>query len=264
MLQKRVNLFGVFIDDISISEALIEAKNSLTGKDAAKVFFTPNLEILNGARKSVPTRNILNSASISLPDGIGVRAVAFLLGESLTNTVTGIDFGENLFRLAAKTRSRVFLLGGKETVAEAAAQRLCQKYPSLQISGTHHGYFSDDEIDTVCKKINSCDTDILIVCRGFPRQEKFVMLAKSKLPQVKVFACLGGSLDVWSGNKKRAPKFIQNAHLEWLWRLLLEPERLERLLVSLPTLWCALKIFFDRQCIKAPDRAYNQTDTLGR
>lgn len=264
MLQKRVNLFGLFIDDIPMREALMEAQKSISGEGGARVFFTPNLEILNGARQSSAIRNILNSASISLPDGIGLRAVAFLLGESLENTVTGIDFGESLFSLAAKTRSRVFLLGGKETVAEAAARRLCQKHPSLQISGTHHGYFSDNEIDLVCEKINSCNTDILIVCRGFPRQEKFVMLSRGKLPHVKVFACLGGSLDVWSGDKKRAPKFIQSAHLEWLWRVLLEPERLERLLVSLPTLWCALKIFFERQCIKAPNLAYNQTDTLGR
>ncbi len=264
MLQKRVNLFGLFIDDISMDEAVNKAKNALDNNGAQRIFFTPNLEILNGARQSAAVRKILNSASISLPDGIGLRVVAFLVGTPLKNTVPGIDFGENLFNLAEKTCSRVFLLGAKDGIAQRAARNLRMKIPNLNISGTHHGYFDDDEIDSICKKINESGADILIVCRGFPKQEKFVMLAKSKLPKIKIFACLGGSLDVWSGKVKRAPTLVQKIHLEWLWRILLEPERAERLFLSLPTLVSALKIFLARKCIKDSPRAYNQTDTLGR
>ena len=264
MLQKRVNLFGLFIDDVSMDEAVDEAENALDKNGGQRVFFTPNLEILNGARQSEAVRKIINSASISLPDGIGLRVVAFLVGAPLKNTVPGIDFGENLLSLAEKTSSRVFLLGAKDGIAQKAAHNLKMKMPNLNICGTHHGYFTDDEIDSICDKINESGAQILIVCRGFPKQEKFVLLAKNKLPNIKIFACLGGSLDVWSGKVKRAPALVQEMHLEWLWRILLEPERAERLFLSLPTIVSALRIFLNKNRIIIPSRAYNQTDTLGR
>lgn len=264
MLQKRVNLFGLFVDDITMDEALEKAEKALCKDTEKEVIFTPNLEVLNGARQSEAVRKILNSASISLADGIGLRVVAFLVGVPLKNTVPGIDFGENLLSLAEKTSSRVFLLGAKDGIAQKATHNLKIKMPNLNICGTHHGYFTDDEIDSICDKINESGAQILIVCRGFPKQEKFVLLAKNKLPNIKIFACLGGSLDVWAGNVGRAPLSIRKMHLEWLWRIILEPERAERLLLSLPTLFLATKIFFERLRIKNPSPAYNQTDTLGR
>ena len=264
MLQKRVNLFGLFVDDITMDEALEKAEKALCGDTEKEVIFTPNLEMLTGANKSAAVRKILNCSSIALPDGIGLRAVAFLLGERLKNTVPGIDFGENLLRLATQTGSSVFLLGAKDGIAQKAAHNLKMKMPNLNICGTHHGYFTDDEIDSICDKINESGAQILIVCRGFPKQEKFVLLAKNKLPNIKIFACLGGSLDVWSGKVKRAPALVQELHLEWLWRVLLEPPRAERLFLSLSTIVSAFRIFLNKNRIIIPSPAYNQTDTLGR
>ena len=219
MLQKRVNLFGLLVDDVDLGAALSLAVDSLDG-GKARAFFTPNLEMLSGAYKSEGIRKILNSADVSLPDGFGLRLVARLVGVPLGNTATGIDFGEGLLSVAAAQGRGVFLLGGKEGVAERAAARLCEAHEGLKICGTHNGYFSDEEILSVCERINLSGADVLIVCRGFPRQEKFVFAVRDSLQEIKVFACLGGSLDVWAGDVERAPLIIRKIRLEWLWRIM--------------------------------------------
>ena len=267
MLKKRVNLFGVWVDDISMNDALALAEDSLTfGR--ARSFFTPNLEFIDGARRSENIKTVLNSASVSLPDGFSLRVLSALLGTNINNTVAGVDFGENLVKLAAETGKGIFLLGGKEGVARAAAKKLQNKFSDLIICGAHHGYFSADELEDLYRKINASGAEILVVCRGFPRQEKFVFDSRFYLPNVKIFACLGGALDIWSGGAKRAPLFIRCAHLEWLWRIICEPQRAERFFFSLPTLFCALGAFLNRCAsflgIKLPKRAYTQTDAFGR
>lgn len=245
MLQKRINLFGLLVDDVDLSGAILLAESSL-GEGKSRVFFTPNLEMLSGACRSEGILKILKSADVSLPDGFGLRLVAKLLGVPLSNTVAGIDFGEGLLSIAASGGLGVFLLGGREGVAERAARALASKYQNLRICGVHHGYFGDDEAPLVCEKINASGARILIVCRGFPRQEKFVADYRNVLPCVKVFACLGGSLDVWAGDICRAPEIIRKARLEWLWRIILEPERLSRFIISLDVIFNALGVFLKR------------------
>ena len=261
MLQKKVNLFGVLIDDVDIDYAINVAKRGLLFGEQ-KCFFTPNLEMLDGARKSAGVRSILNSASVSLPDGFGVNIVSHLLGSPINNQVAGIDFGDALLSLAENDGKKVFLLGGKEGVAQRALENLKKIHPNLLIVGTHHGYFSNDEIDGVSHAINNSNAEILIVCRGFPRQEKFVFLAKHKLKNIKVFACLGGAIDIWANDKKRAPKIMIKLHLEWLYRILCELERANKFIISLETLVLAIKIWFKNLVgnfgMKTTSQTYNQ------
>lgn len=261
MSEKRINLFGIFIDDLSLDEAMEKVHTALSGKGAISVF-TPNLEILDGARRSDGAKSMLNTADLSLPDGTGLRIVSALLGKTIKNTTPGIDFGEELLCLCAKEKKRVFLLGGREGVAEKAAENLRKKLPSLIICGTRDGYFHKNEIQNVCDGINASRAEVLIVCRGFPRQESFVCEAKQYLSEIKIFACLGGSLDVWAEEVKRAPLPLRRAHLEWLWRISQEPERIERFLYSLRTLFEALYVFLinipRRIGIFEDNEAYNQ------
>ena len=239
MLKKYVNLFGVKIDDISLLRATMLARTSLRDGEG-RIFFTPNLEMLEMARKNGEIRDLLNSASVLLPDGEGVLLTSRLMKTPIKNKVAGIDFGESLVALAEKEGKSVFLLGAKEGVAKNAAKNLINRFPNLKICGIHSGYFSSEEEVDIIAKIKRANPDILIVCMGFPRQERFVVKHKSELESIKVVACLGGALDVWSGRKKRAPKFIRNARLEWLWRTAIEPKRALRLAKSLPVLAFAL------------------------
>lgn len=258
MSEKRVNLFGLRISDISMSEALYLAKMGLDLGEQS-VFFTPNFEMLAAARENGFIRELLNGASATLPDGVGLRVVGALLGRPIKNTVAGIDFGENVLALAEEKGEGVFLLGGKVGVAERAALNIKKAHPKVKICGVHHGFFDRREEKSVIEKINSSGASILIVCMGFPYQEKFVFEHKNALSGVKLFLCLGGALDVWSGDVKRAPEPIRHKHLEWLWRILNQPQRAGRFIRSTPVLFDALSVFIKNFGMKEEKGAYNQT-----
>lgn len=236
MLQKRVNLFGLEINDISRTRALELARVSILGGES-RVFFTPNLEMLEEARKNEETRKILNSASVLIPDGSGILLASRFVGVPIENKIAGIDFGEDLIALAEKEKARLFLLGGARGIAKRAAKNLIKKHPNLKICGIHNGYFDDE--NEIIKKIQRANPDILIVCMGFPKQESFVYQYKDDFSNIKLITCLGGAIDVWSGKKKRAPKILQKAHLEWVWRMMGDPRRTLRFVSSLPALFHA-------------------------
>ena len=238
MLQKKVNLFGILIDDISIARAMELARNSLFSGEC-RVFFTPNLEMLEGTRKNFEIKRILNSASVLLPDGDGVLLVSKLMCNPIKHRVAGVDFGEGLISLSEKEKARVFLLGGAKGVAKRAAINLRKKHPNLKICGIHNGYFKDE--NEIINKIKKANPDVLIVCMGFPKQEKFVYTYRNELSSVKIIACLGGAIDVWAGNKMRAPGFVQKMHLEWLWRITGKPKRARKFVSSLPALFYAVR-----------------------
>ena len=239
MLKKTVNLFGLNISDISYARAMELAKVGLLSGES-RVFFTPNLEMLETARKNKEIRNLLNSASVLLPDGVGLLLASRMVDTPIYNKVPGIDFGEGLISLAEKENKKVFLLGGRNGVAKKAAKKLLKKHPDLHICGIHSGYFNGEEESKIIRKIKRAEPDILIVCMGFPRQESFVEAHKEEFSQINIVACLGGALDVWSGRKARAPHFVRKINLEWAWRTVTEPQRIVRVARSLPTLGVAL------------------------
>ena len=226
-MESAIRLCGVRIDNVTPREAV---ELALSSKRDPCAVFTPNAVMLDACRKDPRLASLLCRASLSLPDGAGVLLAAKRKGTPLREKASGIDFGEALLKRAAHEGLRVFLLGGKKGVARRAARRLSLKYPSLQICGTHHGYFQGTEAEeAVRSKIIACKPDLLFVCLGFPRQEQWIVQNLPSLPFLRVAAGLGGSLDVWSGNTKRAPKSLQKCGLEWAWRMMREPRRLKNL-----------------------------------
>ena len=243
-MNEKSSLFGLMIDRISLAEALRRAERTLRSPALPSLaVFTPNLEMLDRARKSGSEKRLLNSGDMLLPDGVGIALVARLLNERLPERIAGIEFGESLIELAARRGERVFLLGGERGVAQDAAKRLKARCPSLNVCGYHHGFIkSDRERRALINLINDRRASILIVCMGYPGQERFVAQSRRELPSVRIFACLGGSLDVWSGQKMRAPLPLRLCRLEWLWRVCLEPKRLKRFVPSLATLGAAARV----------------------
>lgn len=207
---------------------------------AASVF-TPNPEMLLFASRDPDFRRQLCSADLLLPDGIGVLLGARICGKSLPERVAGIDAAEFLLALAARKGLRVFLLGGKEGVAEEAARVLCERFPSLRICGTHHGFFQkalgSSENRAVLSNIQAAAPDLLFVCFGAPAQERWICENAQELPSLRLSMGLGGALDVWSGRLRRAPKLFRQCGLEWLWRALREPKRFARLGAIPKFLW---------------------------
>lgn len=233
---EEIKLYGVKIDNVTKGEAVYRSLRN-TGEPC--VVFTPNALMLESARKDVALADLLNRASLSLPDGAGVLYAAQKMGMPLSERVAGIDFGGELLARAERAGLRVFLLGGGEGVAERAAQNLIKKHPRLCICGTTWGYFDRDgeENKRVVSYIRSCRPHILFVCMGFPLQERWVIDNLHHLTDIRVIGCLGGSLDVWAGDICRAPRWMSRLGMEWLWRMFRQPKRFANLPKIVSFLW---------------------------
>ncbi len=236
MQKEKLNIFSVSVDRITKQE-LLQKMSDMLCSDAQiqNKIFTPNTEMLLAAKKDCSLASLLNSAELLIPDGTGIKIASRILNSPIPERLSGIDLAEDLLSIAAHKGSSVYLLGGQKGVAEAAAKNLKCRLPSLNICGTHHGYFdkSGKENDLVLEEIRAAAPQILFVCFGFPMQERWICDNLSSLPSVRLSLGLGGSLDVWSGNKKRAPKALQALGLEWLWRSALEPRRF-KIFIEIP------------------------------
>jgi N-acetylglucosaminyldiphosphoundecaprenol N-acetyl-beta-D-mannosaminyltransferase len=226
---KKIDILGIPVDDVTLGDALSVFENLLRG-DRMTLIATPNSEILMRASGDPALKDILRRAELVIPDGIGLLYASKILGRPLRERVTGIDFSWNALKLSAQLGCRVYFLGGKPGIAEKAAENIKLQIPDLQIAGTRHGYFTEEEIPSIIEKINGSGADFICVALGFPRQEQFID-AHRDLLHAKVGIGIGGSLDIWSGTLKRAPAFYRNNGLEWLYRLKQEPSRIRRISV---------------------------------
>lgn len=235
-----VTLLGIPFLPLTKKEARARLVGLALRGRAARVF-TPNPEMLLRASEDEAFASLLRSADLLLPDGVGVLVGARLCGKPLPERITGIDSAEFLLSFAAKHSLRVFLLGGREGVAEAAESTLTVRFPSLTVCGTHHGYFDKEkassENQAVLSLVRRARPDLLFVCFGAPTQERWIAENANEIPSLRLCMGLGGALDVWSGSVRRAPKIIQRCGLEWLWRAFSDPKRFPRLLAIPRFLW---------------------------
>lgn len=243
---ERKKIRGLCLDSTTLSEAVDFAADCALNKRLCKVY-TPGTELAWHCLSDKDCQELINKAELLCPDGIGVVIASKLVGSPLSCKVAGVEFGEGLIAKSS-TESlgiRFFLLGGKPGIAEEAAKKLGEKYPGAIFCGTHHGYFekSGNESDEVVKKIKDSGADAVYVCFGQPSQEKWIE-ENAAACGASVYAALGGSLDIYSGTLKRAPKFFVSLGLEWLYRLIKEPKRIGRMM-CLPkylfsTLFCVI------------------------
>lgn len=218
---------GVGFDDLTMDEAL-ERALALMAEHKSTYTVTPNPEIVMMCLEDPGLAEAVKGAALVLPDGIGIIYGAKILGTPLKQKLPGIDFAQELFGLMAERGLSLFLLGAKPGVVEKAAENLRERFPSLIISGTNDGYFTDD--GPVVEKINAAKPDLLLVCLGAPKQEMW-MHDNAKRLDVGLMAGLGGALDVFAGVVERAPESWQRLGLEWLYRLKSEPQRIGRMKV---------------------------------
>lgn len=222
----RIDVMGVGFDSLTMDEAVARARDLMAERRTAYVV-TPNPEIVMLCRDDPAAMQAVQGADLVLPDGIGVIYGAKILGTPLRAKLPGIDFASALMAQMGQEGKSVFLLGAKPGVADAAAEKMRARFPGLVIAGTNDGYFQDD--DPVVEKINAAQPDLLLVCLGAPKQELWMQRNAPRL-RVGLMAGLGGSLDVFAGNVKRAPKFFQKLGLEWFYRLVKEPKRIGRMM----------------------------------
>lgn len=222
----KTDVMGVQFDNVTMEEAL-ELAEELIARPGADYCVTPNAEIVYEAMHDASFAELVNQAALVLPDGAGVVLGAKILKRPLKQKVAGIDFATNLLTVLERSGKTLYLLGSKPGVAEQAAEKMLEKHPRLQICGTADGYFKDEA--AVVEKINAAGADVLFVCLGAPKQERFMREHQAQL-QVSFMAGLGGSLDGFAGNVRRAPRWMIRLQLEWLYRLCKEPKRLGRMM----------------------------------
>lgn len=230
---ETINIRGVRFCNVTLDEAAAWVADTLAAPaKCPRTVFTPNSEIVQLCIEAPEHYALINSADLIIPDGIGVIKASRILGTPLKEKVAGIELGECTLALAAEQGYSVYFLGAKPGVAEQAAAKMKEKYPTLTVAGTHDGYFKKEgnENESVLSAIRAAAPDVLYVCLGVPAQEKWIAANREALAGVKLCLALGGSLDVWAGNVKRAPKLFIKLGLEWFYRLCKEPRRIGRMM----------------------------------
>ncbi len=239
MKTEKINVRGVMFDNVTPSEAMQYLSERYDHGEVTAVY-TPNPEIVQLCIEDERNYGIINSAELIIPDGIGVVKASRILGTPLKCKVAGIELGRKVLDMAAEKHIPVFLFGGKDesrtesgiSIADQCKAVFEKEYDSINIAGCRDGYCKKEggENDETVRLINESGAEILFVCLGAPLQEKWIYENRDRMPGVKIFLALGGSLDVYSGNLRRAPKLFIKLNLEWFYRLLREPKRIGRMM----------------------------------
>ena len=191
-----------------------------------RFIITVNPETLMLSEKDNELKEILDSKEFSfVPDGIAVIKAARKVGISISERITGIDIAEYLLKLANKNKYSIYLYGAKEEVIESLISKIKKEYNNINIMGYSNGYVENK--NKVMEEILKLKPDICMVALGIPHQEKIIYKYINKFKK-GIFIGVGGSFDVLSGYKKRAPKIFIKLNIEWLYRIIKEPKRLKR------------------------------------
>lgn len=200
-------------------------KNNLK-KEKKTFIITANPEIIMYSENDKEISDMFNDKIVSVvPDGIAVVKAARMIGNDVTERITGVDIAEKLFEYCNELKKSLYLFGAKQEVIEAIKEVINKKYPNIKLLGATNGYVKDK--DAIMKKISKMEPDVVMVALGVPSQEKLIY---KHLKDFKkgIFVGVGGSFDVLSGTKKRAPKLFIKTNTEWLYRIICEPKRLKR------------------------------------
>ncbi len=225
-IRNLTQVLGISVDRIDVAKTLEKVKYFIRERNPHEVFYV-NANSINLSFFDNEYRSIIENADLVYPDGMGVVWASRYVNAPLTERVNLGDFLPHLCNLCRKQDFSIFILASAEGVAEKAVRNLKKDFPKLRITGTHHGYFSDDEEERIIEKINNSNCDILLVGMGVPKQEKWIDKNKHRL-NVPVLWGVGALFDYYSLRMKRAPVWMRHLGLEWLFRLILEPNRLWR------------------------------------
>lgn len=252
ILNSRIKLFQVGFDQMDNEKTIQKIEEFIITKKPHQIVTPDTLAVLR-ARKDSEYYNILKSADLVTPDGVGILWATTTLNHPLPERVTGIDIIHNMCRLAAKKGYSLYLLGSYPDVAKEAALNLYRKYPGIRIAGAHHGYFNCEDCENIkngnivwnkkeeeiVAEIKEKRPDILLVGMGVPKQEKWINKNLNRL-DVPVCIGVGGSFDVLSGRIPRAPLWMQRHGMEWIYRSIKQPNRAFRTLALFYFIWLVI------------------------
>jgi len=228
IVRNRIAVLNVMIDVVTMKEAVDRVEQFIDEKKPHLVV-TPNAEMIMMANDDKSLAHIINNADLVVPDGAGVVWAARYNNNIMPERVAGYDLVQNLLVVAAARKYRIYMLGGAPGIVDKARLIAEQRFPGVQIMGSRHGFFAKKDEPEIINQIRACRPDILLVALGVPRQEKWLAEYITQI-EASVAIGVGGTFDVMAGIVERAPLWMQNANLEWLYRLISEPKRAIRML----------------------------------
>ncbi len=224
---RSIDVLGVRVDDVTMSEALAICQSCLRSDQSHRVV-TPNAEFVMAARRDPEFRQTLNESTLAIPDGAGLLLAGRILGMPLREQVTGTDLANQLCGMAASEGYRVFLLGAAPGVAATAANRLVDRHHGLIIAGTYAGSPDPAADDETRRILNAAGRiDLILVAYGAQKQEFWIARNQAAL-KIPLAVGVGGALDFFAGRVPRAPVWLRRAGFDWLFRLAVQPWRWRR------------------------------------
>lgn len=188
-----------------------------------------NPEVLfNGINNKELYTNFTGENSIIIPDGVGTLIASKLVHKPVKEKIAGIEVMDEILKYCMESNKGVYLLGAKQEILKECMDKLKERYPGINIAGSHNGYFDMNNCSDILMDIKASGAFVLFAAMGAPRQEKFIVKYMDEL-SCKVFMGVGGSFDVFAGRVSRAPGWMIKFGLEWLYRIGKEPWRIKRL-----------------------------------
>ncbi len=227
MTPSRIEILGIPVDCVDM-EGARQAIGQLIDAARPQAVIAVNPEKVIKAQSDENLRGQLKSAGLLIPDGIGIVLAATILGLGKMHRVPGSELMPEICQIAAQKGRGVFLFGAAPEVNESVTVELTKRYPTIVIAGRQHGYVRDNEMEDVVNRINDSRAQVLFIALGSPRQEQWMGAHMHKLKHVSVVQGVGGTFDVIAGRVKRAPSLFLRLNLEWLYRLLAQPQRILR------------------------------------
>jgi N-acetylglucosaminyldiphosphoundecaprenol N-acetyl-beta-D-mannosaminyltransferase len=224
-------ILGIPVDRKDLQQSVADAKQAVELGKQKIVFACANPHSIVVAQNDTAFKQALNQATLTVADGVGVTMMAKFAGVEIGPRITGSDYFFSIMKmLEAKQNGRVFFFGSSQKVLDLISARLAKDYPSIALCGAispPFGDWSEAENNQFIQQINSAKPDVLWVGMTAPKQEKWAQVNSATL-QVPVIGSVGAVFDFFAGTYPRAPQWMVNCGIEWLYRFIKEPKRMWR------------------------------------
>lgn len=246
-MTKVIDSFGVKINSLSINEFIELIEQNIIVRTAIIQQTSVNAYTIVSVQHDLSLREAINKSALVNIDGMSVVWALKFLGYKHVKKASCPDIFERLMKLAAEKGYRPFFLGTTPEILDTAIRNLKNEYPALEMAGSHHGYFNEENAEEIAKLIKESKADMLFLGISSPKKELFSDRYSAYMQVPYIFG-VGGVFDILANVTKRAPRWMQNSGLEWLYRFLQEPRRMWRryLIGNIQFVWIVIKEKFKK------------------
>ena len=222
------NVLGIGVDNITGTQAVVKVIKMIESGGVHHIMLLNPYKI-HRIKSNTDLKVISSKSSMQIACGSGIKWAARVLGSPLKERIPTLSFIMDLVRISEIKEYTIFLVGGKPEIAERAFFNIKKSFPKIRIVGRHGGYFSHEREKSVIEAIRKSEPNIILVGMGFPKEDKWIYKVRAEFKNA-VFISVGGSIDIISGEIKKAPPFFMKRGLEWFYRIITRPWRLGRLI----------------------------------